>query len=274
MKITVLTDNRASGREILAEHGLSVWIEHDDWRILFDTGQSDVYLRNAAVKGIDVSSADCIVLSHGHYDHGGGLPDFPTEPDFPPVYAGEGAFEVRLAENPDGSFREIGFPWSLDAIPSLRQAVRICKGSMQITDHIWLCSGVPYVNGFEGKPEGFFLGPEETRQPDPMGDELALVIEREEGLTVFLGCSHPGLINFLEHVQNLFHGRRINTVLAGMHLSDQGDERIAHTIRCLVNLGVCRVIPMHCTGLAAICALKKAFGSRCLPLCAGNTTEI
>lgn len=78
MKITVLTDDKVHKRGFLAEHGLSLFIEYKDYNILFDTGQSDVYIRNAKALRLDLNKTDCIVLSHGHYDHCGGIEYLPN----------------------------------------------------------------------------------------------------------------------------------------------------------------------------------------------------
>ena len=113
MKIHILTDNRAKKRDFLAEHGLSLFIEHENTNILFDTGQSNIYRRNAALMGVDLSRANCIVLSHGHYDHCGGLVHFPESAHFPKIYVHETAFAKKYALNPDGTTcRGIGIPWS------------------------------------------------------------------------------------------------------------------------------------------------------------------
>lgn len=84
MKIHILTDNQVKKRRLLAEHGLSIFIEHEKTHILFDTGQSDIYCHNADEMGVDLKQTDCIVLSHGHYDHGGGLIHFPMTEGYPP----------------------------------------------------------------------------------------------------------------------------------------------------------------------------------------------
>ena len=111
MRIVILTENMANGRGLLAEHGLSVLVEAAGKRILFDTGQSDVYLRNAGELGESLEGLDGIVLSHGHYDHTGGLPAFPEELPAP-VFVRENAFEEKLSGSREkGTYRDIGIPW-------------------------------------------------------------------------------------------------------------------------------------------------------------------
>lgn len=124
MKVHILTDNRVKKRGLLAEHGLSILIEHPDANILFDTGQSDVYCHNALQIGVDLRKTDCIVLSHGHYDHCGGLIHFPETDGFPKVYIHESAFVKRYALNAGGKgYREIGVPWSLDDYSFIKDSI-------------------------------------------------------------------------------------------------------------------------------------------------------
>ena len=115
MKITVLTDDKVKKRGFLAEHGLSLFIEYEDCNILFDTGQSDVYIRNAKALQLDLNKTDYIVLSHGHYDHCGGISCLPELKKNPKIYVQETALKNKYAISPDGkSYREIGIPWSAD----------------------------------------------------------------------------------------------------------------------------------------------------------------
>ena len=110
MKLTVLTENTANKRGVLGEHGLSVLIEAQGKKLLFDTGQSGVYAHNAKRLGVRLDDIDAVILSHGHYDHAGGLEEFPDT--LPPVYVRREALEDKLCKNADRvSFRQIGIPW-------------------------------------------------------------------------------------------------------------------------------------------------------------------
>ena len=113
MKISFLNENTANKRGFLGELGLSLLIEWDGGKILFDTGQTDVFLRNAARMGADLEGLSAIVLSHGHFDHCGGL-EYLLEgaAGLPPVYVRRSAFEDKQAVNADGkTYRKIGIPW-------------------------------------------------------------------------------------------------------------------------------------------------------------------
>lgn len=275
MKIHVLTENRAEKRGFLAEHGLSIFIEHSDVNILFDTGQSDVYCKNAKLMGVDLHKTDCIVLSHGHYDHCGGLIDFPHEDKMPKIYVHQDALQNKYAINSGKvpSYREVGIPWSPDDYPHIKDNLILNKKSIQVIPSVTLHGNIPNTIPFEGVPQGFFIGTKENLIPDMMQDEQMLVFERGNELVIFLGCSHPGIINCLTYALSLFPGKRIHTVMAGMHLGNATSARIQITIQHLHDLDIQQVIPLHCTGVLGICEMKRALGDRCLPLCAGQTIE-
>lgn len=275
MKIHILTDNTVRKRGFLAEHGLSVLIEFRNGSLLFDTGQTDVYCRNAARMGLDLKKADAVVLSHGHYDHCGGLPRFPSE-EIPAVYVRPGAFGRRLAaDSGSGGTREIGIPWIPEETEKIRRRVVEVQGRLtEIRPGVSLCSEIPFIEEFEPKPEGFFREAEDgTVRSDLFPDEQVLVVENG-GLSVFLGCSHPGVINCLEAVRALFPGRRVDLVAGGMHLEHAGPRRLQSTIRYLEELDIPKIIPLHCTGFSAVSEMKRRLAGRCLLLNAGDSLEL
>lgn len=271
MKIHILADNRVKTRGFLAEHGLSVFIKHKNNNILFDTGQSDVYLKNAKVMEIDLTASDCIILSHGHYDHCGGLIHFPKTEVSPKIYAHKLAFTKRFTGSYK-AYRDIGVPWSIDENETIKNNLVFNKKTCKIAPDITLCAEIPSTQAFEDVPKGFYTG--DNKALDMMKDEQMLIIERDEGLVVFLGCSHPGIINCLRYALKLFPDRRIDTLVAGMHLENVSPMRLQMTIQCLMDLKINRVVPLHCTGISAISEMKHFLGSRCLALCSGDVLEI
>lgn len=275
MKIHILTDNRAGRRGILAEHGLSVFIEHEDMSILFDTGQSDVYRSNAERMGVDLKRVDCIVLSHGHYDHCGGLIHFPARDQFPRVYVHKDAFNRKYALNPDGeTFREIGIPWALDDLGAIRDNIISTGKHTSLAPSIDLVGEVPYTTSFEKVNPHLYTQGTPSKSPDVMKDEQMLVVDGNEGLIIFLGCSHPGIINCVNYALNMFPGKDVDTLIAGMHLKKADPERLDTTIKHILDLDIRRVIPLHCTGIIAITEMKRLLGDRCLMLCAGDSLEL
>lgn len=275
MKMHILTDSRTKKRGFLAEHGLSIFIEHENANVLFDTGQSDVYCHNAVRMGVDLSKTDCIVLSHGHYDHCGGLIHFPKSDRFPKIYVHEAAFAKRYALNPDGqTYREIGIPWSLDDNAVLKSNVVFTQKNKLIAPHIMLCGEISSTVDFEEVPKGFYVGNEEHKITDMMKDEQMLILFTDKSLCIFLGCSHPGVVNCLNYALKLFPGRKINTLVAGMHLDSVTPLCLKMTIQAMLDLDIQKVIPLHCTGIFAICEMKRLLGDRCFMLCVGDSLEL
>lgn len=275
MKIHILTDNRVKKRGFLAEHGLSIFIEHNGVNILFDTGQTDVYCHNAKQMNIDLNKTDLIVLSHGHYDHCGGLLHFPNKTKLPNIYIHNLAFEKRYALNADRkTYRDIGIPYSCNDYDNIKNSLVLTNNNTSISSNITLCSEIPSTTDFEKLSEDLCVGDDKNKFIDKMQDEQMLIFNTEKGLCIFLGCSHPGIINCLNYVGEQFPGEKIHTLVAGMHLNNVSSLRLQKTIDHIINLDIQKVIPLHCTGILAISEIKRLLGDRCLPLCAGDSIEI
>ncbi len=267
MKVTILTENTVYKRGLLGEHGLSLLVDTGRQRYLFDTGQSRVFVHNAAKLGIDLKGLDGVILSHGHYDHGGGL-EYWQELGNVPIYVQEKAFEKKYNENSrTGKLYYIGLEdkggWQKKA-----DVRKLSGGGTQIADGVYLLSEIPYTTHFEPVPGCFWKfglqHPGDELLVDKMEDEQLLVIEAEEGLCVFAGCAHAGIINCLRYVQTIFPGKHIHCLVAGMHLKNSDAGRIEETIRALKEIKIDIVVPVHCTGICAIAKMRESLGSVCI----------
>lgn len=275
MEIRILTENTAYRRGILAEHGLSLLIQTETQRLLFDTGQTGVFRKNAHKLGIDLARVDGIILSHGHYDHCGGLGVWMEQEQIRiPVYINKEAFEKKYTQNlKSGELREIGIDWSKEACG---EYLRLIEGARtEILPDVFLVSQIPLCTAFEPYPGLFWKeGAKGKIEQDYMEDEQLLVIRTEKGLHVFAGCAHAGIINCVRHVTALFPGEHIYSLTAGMHLKGVSGARVRETADAIRNMEIETVVPMHCTGIIGIAAMKEELGERCMIAEAGKKIVI
>lgn len=271
IRVTVLAENTVYRRGLRAEHGLSLWIETNDKKILFDTGQSDLLLHNAKTLGIDIAEADAIVVSHGHYDHVGGLDRVLELAPGAWVYLHPMALEPKFSFS-NGSAREAGITSALR--DRLRGRIESGQGAFttgrtSVFPGVTATGQIPRVSGFEDTGGQFFLDAKRAK-PDGLLDDQALFLESNKGLIVVFGCAHAGVVNTLEHIQHVEPDRKIRAVLGGMHLVNASQTRIEKTIDAFRRFGIERIGPAHCTGWQATRQLWNAFGSRCFQCCVGT----
>jgi 7,8-dihydropterin-6-yl-methyl-4-(beta-D-ribofuranosyl)aminobenzene 5'-phosphate synthase len=263
-RITVLVEDTAGGRGLLAEHGLSFWIELGSRKLLFDTGQGLVLTGNARQMGIHLEETAAVILSHGHYDHTGGLSETLRLAKQARVYAHPAALTPKYARNADGSAREIGIPfWDEQKIREQADLV-LTEGPVDIGEGFHLTGPVPRRTNFEDVGGPYFTDPDCLR-PDALTDDQAAFVETPNGTVVILGCAHAGVINTLDYIRELTGNRRIHTVLGGMHLLSAGPARMNATLAGLRRIDARRLCPCHCTGFAAMTRLWHEFPDQCVP---------
>ena len=264
LQITTLSENTAVLGNFLGEWGLSILVETEGLNILFDTGQSISASHNADLLGIELSQIDRIVLSHGHYDHTGGLKQILRRIGKRgiEIIAHPDVWAVKYGRREGQEDRYIGIPFHRQTLESLGAHFNLSTEPMRISDSIMTTGEIPMVTDYE-KIEPYLQVKEGKRfKPDKLLDDQALIIKTEPGLVVILGCAHRGVINTLYHAQRLTGVKTIDTVLGGCHLKDASEERVWLTIAALKELGVKRLGVSHCTGLAASAIMAQEFGDR------------
>jgi 7,8-dihydropterin-6-yl-methyl-4-(beta-D-ribofuranosyl)aminobenzene 5'-phosphate synthase len=274
-RLIVLADNTAAGTGVLAEHGLSILVESGQHRVLFDTGQGLVLRANAAALGVSLAPLDALVLSHGHYDHTGGV-EYALEAGAPrAVYVHPAGFAHKYARRETLPLRAIGIPEGAErALWAVEERICWVHRPVEVVPGVWATGEIPRIHQEETDDGGpvFFLD-ELGRDSDPLLDDQALVLETPAGLVVVAGCAHAGIVNTLDHVAGFTGGERIHGVIGGLHLGRASERRLNATAEAFARRGVAFLAPGHCTGSRALAFLRTRFPGLVHDLGAGTQLE-
>ncbi len=249
MNLSVLTENTASAN-FMAEFGLSYFIELDGKKILFDTGPTNVFLKNAQKLEIDINKTDLVVLSHGHWDHGNGLKYLNDKK----LLCHPDAF-IKRYHKQDHSY--IGLELSLEEVKQ-KFDLTISSKPYHITENIWFLGEIPRLNDFESQTTSYIDG---NNKADFVPDDSALAIIKKDELIVITGCSHSGICNIVEYAKEITGIKKINTVMGGFHLK-ANDDQTRKTILYFKQQKVKNILPSHCTQLPALAAFYDEFKIR------------
>ena len=257
MKITCLVENTSIDENVRAQHGLSLYIETGDKKILFDMGQDDLFWQNAKAMGIDLSGVDFAVISHGHYDHGGGLGVFLDINKTAPVYLNEHAFEPHYnGEKHPG----------LDTTLKNNERLIFCGDKHQIDDGICLYSCNDHTKQFDFIASGLTLKEDGEEKPEDFRHEQYMLIKENDRRILFSACSHKGIMDIASWFMP-------DVLIGGFHFSKlPTDENMAHNALFLSKFDT-EFITCHCTGVEQYKFMKQSM-EKLSYLSAGKTVEI
>lgn len=249
MKIKILVENTAFQTKVSAEHGLSILIENEGRRILFDTGQSDAIIKNALVYELNPDSIESIVISHGHYDHTGGLLPLLKTNQHAKIYAKKGFDLYKTKQGGD----YIGIP-DIDLIPQ----ERICTidKPTEIIPNVFIMPNIEITDSEETHFAQFRINEGENIINDKFDDELYLAIIKDNELSIISGCAHRGITNIIRSAQKEFN-LPIRLILGGMHTSKEPDENVLKLAFSINKFDIKDIYVCHCTGIEKYAILKQ-----------------
>ena len=274
MKIRNLIENTEGAEGCLFEHGLSFYVETEKHRLLMDLGPSASVIRNAEQLGVDLKRVDIVILSHGHYDHSGGIIPFTRLNPDAKIYMQESAMGEYYAVRegvPEPEYIGIA-----PEIRSLPQVVTV-KGNLRIDDELFLFSGIrqrrslPVSNGNLRKRAG------DAIVPDDFIHEQCLVVTEGERHVLFSGCAHNGILNILDRYEELSGGAP-DVAVSGFHMmkktayTEEERQVILDTARELKKYPT-MFYTGHCTGEAAYALMKEIMGDRLMYVRTGGTID-
>lgn len=257
IRITALMDDKQGKNEALVcEHGLSFYVEAKEKRFLFDCGQSPLTWQNAAALELNVNHLDAVILSHSHYDHAGGYRSLVENGGGSQVlYTGDGFWEEKFSM--DGtSFltKSAGFDGAFLRNRGIEH--RVVEETAEIAPGVYLIGNFPRVHTFETIPEKFVRKTGSGFIWDDFKDEICMALDVGGALAVLAGCSHPGILNMVQHVRDVL-GMPVYAVYGGTHLIEATEGRIDATLSALQDMGLKIFGLSHCSGTAVEAAISR-----------------
>jgi len=273
-RITILCDNSVGPiTGTLGEHGFSALVEREGTSLLFDTGSGETLLHNALRMNRDLRKVAMVALSHGHYDHTGGLRPFLQLCGGRRILAHPAVFSARYRKRDTGAAVSIGIPFAEDFLRGLGADFELSADPRELVPGLFLSGEVPLRTEFETGDSGLYADSEGS-QRDLLRDDQSLVIVGDKGLVLLLGCCHAGLINTIEAACEITGVRSVDAVIGGTHLGFCGTAQLDATVEAIRSYGVKRIYGSHCTGFAAAARLHGEFPGRFQQAMVGTSLEV
>lgn len=277
LRLTVLCENVVANLRGIGEHGFAVFVETETGTYLFDTGVGIGILRNSLTFSRDLRSVQKILLSHGHYDHTGGLKDVLSVTGPVEVHGHPAIFDEKYAlerAGEDMTVRFIGIPERREFLEARGADFRLASGFRDIAKGVYLTGEIPRLSSFETGDKRLAVRRGDTYDVDTLPDDGALVISTESGLVVVLGCAHAGPVNTLEHIRKHLPGVPIRAVIGGTHWSILPEDAVDLSIKALVDMEIGTVGVCHCTGITYAARLIRELGERGFYASVGTVFEV
>jgi len=277
-RLTVLCENSVIACPgLLGEHGFGVLIEKANAHFLFDTGQGYTLMQNAKVLDVDLKKVSKVFLSHGHFDHTGGLEALLRRCGQMDVYAHPDVFVERFAplkKQGTTGVRSVGIPVDQKTLSALGAIFHFNTDFSEVEKNMFLTGEVPRQTEFEKADKRLTVMKNGEKVQDPFKDDQTLVIRTGKGLVVVLGCAHSGMINTLNHIRSKLPEENFYMVIGGTHMGFLDPAQVEMTITALQAFAFEKIGVSHCTGLPAAARLKQAFGERFFFASAGTVITI
>lgn len=258
MEVQVLVENVVFNRNFVAEHGLSLLIKKDDKKVLIDTGQSDNFIKNSGLLGIDLKKIDKVVLTHGHYDHVGGLEKLIEENKDVRIYANKMILRRKYALRKNGHIDEIGFDPTIYEMH--KDNFALIDKDTEIENDIFIVTNsyIEYDNDFTTK--NFLVEKDDIKVDDGFLDEIFVAIKEGNSMHIITGCSHVGILNILYTAKMRFKEYKIKSLIGGFHLKGMPSDEVLKIANAMKEYDIDNIYAGHCIGIDEYAILKQVLG--------------